>query len=140
MAEHDIVGLLAKVPLFSGCSQKELEAIAASGKEITHAPGAVVAREGESGLGFFLILDGEATVDVGGQPKAKLGPGDAFGEISLLDEGPRTATVKAETELSLLGVPAWTFKGLLEQHPTMAIKLLKTMAQRLRSASEDPTH
>jgi len=133
--QSDIVDKLGKVPLFSGCSHRELEAIAASGKEVHHGPGSVIAREGESGLGFFMILDGNAAVDVGGDERAALGPGDSFGEISLLDEGPRTATVTATSDMRLLAVPAWTFKGLLEQHPNLAIRLLKVMAERLRSAS-----
>jgi CRP-like cAMP-binding protein len=87
-----------------------------------------------------LIVDGTATVSVGGRPRKKLGAGDFFGEISLLDNGPRTATVTAETPIQLLGVTQWNFKRLVEGNPAIATKMLKTMAARLRAASEEITH
>ena len=77
MADQDPVGLLSSVPLFSGCTKKELQAIARATKEVNHKGGAVIAREGEKGMGFFLILDGTARVSVGGRSRAKLGPGYA---------------------------------------------------------------
>ena len=132
--------LLAKVPIFSELSRKELERIADAAKEVTHRPGSVLAREGQSGVGFFLIVDGTANVDVGGTPRKKLGPGDFFGEISLLDGGPRTATVVAEDELKTIGLTQWDFKTFIEQNPAIASKMLKVMATRLRASSQDVTH
>jgi len=129
--------MLKGVPLFADCSKRELEAIAGAIKEVNHAPGHVIAREGDIGVGFFLITDGTATVSVGGRPRAKLKPGDFFGEISLLDHGPRTATVTAASAIRLLGLTAWAFKGVVEQHPTIALNLLKVVAQRTRSAAKD---
>lgn len=140
MANHDAVKMLSSVPLFSECTTKELEAIQRAAKEVTHAAGSVLAKEGDSGLGFFLILEGTASVSVSGQRRTSLGPGDFFGEISLLDEGPRTATVTGETPVKLLAVAAWVFKGLIEEHPSIAAKMLKVVAQRLRAASSDITH
>lgn len=140
MADQDPVGLLSSVPLFSGCTKKELQAIARATKEVNHKGGAVIAREGEKGMGFFLILDGTARVSVGGRSRAKLGPGDYFGEIALLDEGPRSATVTAETPMKLLGLTAWNFRRLIADNPSIAQKLLRAMADRLRGAGPDPRH
>jgi CRP-like cAMP-binding protein len=99
----------------------------------------MLAREGEPGLGFFLILDGTAAVTVRGRDRAKMGPGDFFGEISLLDNGPRSATVTAVTPIHVMGLTQWVFKRLVESNPTIALKMLKTMAARLRASSREIT-
>lgn len=140
MAKHDPVQMLAGVPIFEGLSKKDLSQIAGAAKQVTHRPGSVLAREGQSGVGFFMILDGTAGVQVGERQRRKLGAGDFFGEISLLDGGPRTATVTAETEVTTLGLTPWDFKRLVENSPAIASKMLKVMAQRLRSSAKDPTH
>jgi CRP/FNR family transcriptional regulator, cyclic AMP receptor protein len=129
----DAVELLSQVPLFSELTNKELAAIARATKEVHHKPGRVLAKEGDSGIGFFLIVDGTAKVTVNGRKRAKLTAGDFFGEISLLDGGPRTATVTAETPMTLLGLTQWVFKRLVEQNPAIATKVLRVMAQRLRA-------
>ena len=134
------IDLIGSVPLFSECTKKELRAIASAAKEITHKKGDVLAREGDKGIGFFVIADGTAGVDVGQSKRGRLGPGDFFGEISLLDEGPRSATVVAETPMTLYGLTAWAFKQLVAQNPSIAQKLLKVMADRLRRTSKDLTH
>lgn len=136
----DVVELLGGVPLFQDLSKRELRAIGRAAKEIHHREGAVIAREGEPGLGFFLIVDGTAKVTVNGRTRRKLGPGEFFGEIALLDEGPRTASVEAETPLTLLGLTSWAFKRVVQDHPKVAMKMLRVMAQRLRSASREVTH
>ena len=140
MADKDVVKMLSQVPIFSELSKKELEALARNAKQVRHREGAVLAREGESGLGFFLIMNGTATVSVNGKPRKKMGPGDFFGEISLLDNGPRTATVTAESPIELLGLTQWNFKRMVESNPAIATKMLKTMAGRLRAASAQVTH
>jgi CRP/FNR family cyclic AMP-dependent transcriptional regulator len=132
VTKTDVVKMLSEVPLFSELSKKELESLARSAKEVNHKQGAVLAKEGDSGLGFFLIADGTASVSVRGRPRAKMGPGDFFGEISLLDQGPRSATVVAETPVRLIGITQWVFKRLVEQNPALAWKLLRVMATRLR--------
>jgi CRP-like cAMP-binding protein len=139
VAKSDAVELLAGVPLFQELSKKELAALAGSAKEVSHAEGAVLAKEGEQGLGFFVIAEGTAKVSVDGRTRRKLGPGDSFGEISLLDEGPRTATVTAETPIRLYGITSWVFKRVVSEHPAVAMKLLKTMASILRSSSREVT-
>ena len=131
--ENEAVELLSQVPLFSELSKKELAAIARATKEVRHKPGSVLAKEGDSGLGFFMIMDGTAVVTVNGRPRSKLTAGDFYGEISLLDGGPRTATVTAETPMTLLGLTQWVFKRLVEQNPAIATKVLRVMAQRLRA-------
>lgn len=136
MVNRDVTQQLGKVPLFSGLSQRELEAIVRAGKQVEHKPGHVIAREGDRGIGFFLILDGEARVSRGGKGLAKLKAGDFFGEISLLDRGPRTATVTATTPIRLLGVTAWVFRGILTEHPSIAMKLLEVVAARLRAVTK----
>ena len=103
MPKTDPSDLFANVPIFQGLTKKDLKAIARSAKEVTHRRGSVLAREGDTGVGFFLIVDGKATVDIGGTPRAQMGPGDFFGEISLIDNGPRTATVTADTQITTLG-------------------------------------
>ena len=135
----ETVSRLAKVPLFSDCSQRELQTIARVVRDIAHPAGTVIAREGEPGVGLFVILDGTAEVSIGGRKKASLGPGDFFGEIALLDGGPRTATVTAKTDLNLLGLTEWVFRGLMAEHPSIALKTLQQMAARLRGATKTAT-
>ena len=135
----NVANLLHNVPIFSDCSPKDLSAVARGLKEVNHKAGTVIAREGDPGVGLFVIVDGEAKVTIGGKLKSKLGPGDFFGEIALLDGGPRTATVTAETDVKLLGLTEWVFRGLLQEHPAIAVKTLQAMAGRLRSATKTAT-
>ena len=138
MAKDDVTEMLARVPLFSGCSKRELAIIAQAAKEVRHKAGTVIAREGEHGIGLFLILEGKCRVTIGGKEKAILGPGDFFGEIALIDGGPRTATVTAITDVRLLGITEWVFRGLLKEHPSIAIHTLEAVAGRLRAVSKEP--
>jgi CRP-like cAMP-binding protein len=137
LSKAEVQRLLSEVSLFSGASKKELGEIASAVKVVDHAAGDVIAREGERGLGFFLLADGTADVTIGGQRKATLKRGDFFGEISLLDEGPRSATVTAATPLTLLGLTAWAFKDLVERHASIGLKMLEAVAARVRSATGD---
>jgi CRP/FNR family cyclic AMP-dependent transcriptional regulator len=133
------VSALAKVPLFADCSRRELQTISRVVRDIPHAAGTVIAREGDPGVGLFVILSGNAEVSIGGRRKATLGPGDFFGEIALLDGGPRTATVTAKTDVQLLGLTEWVFRGLMAEHPSIALKTLQQMATRLRVATKAVT-
>jgi len=139
VTKTEIIERLSSVALFSGCSKRELQAIAGAVKEVSRPAGDVLATEGEKGVGFFLILDGTAMVVVNDRARRKMGPGDVFGEIALLDGGPRSATVVAESPVRMLGLTAWVFKGLVEQNPSIALKLLEVVAGRLRAASSSPT-
>jgi CRP/FNR family cyclic AMP-dependent transcriptional regulator len=131
----DVVEELSRVPLFSGCSRRDMQTIARVVKDIDHPAGTVIAREGDPGVGLFFIVEGTTEVTIGGRRKAKLGPGDFFGEIALLDGGPRTATVTATSDVKLLGLTEWTFRGLMLEHPQIAMKTLQAMAGRLRNAT-----
>ena len=135
----NVTAQLAKVPLFSTCSKRELDMIARAAKEVHHREGAVIAKEGEPGIGLFMITDGNAIVSVGGTKKGKLGPGDFFGEIALLDGGPRTATVTAASDVTMLGLTEWMFRGLIAEHPAIALKTLEAVAGRLRSLTKAAT-
>jgi CRP-like cAMP-binding protein len=135
----EIIEKLGSVPLFAGASKKELQAIASAVKEVDHDAGDVLATEGQSGVGFFLIVDGTARVIVNGRTRGRMGPGDVFGEIAVLDGGPRSATVIAETHVKMLGLTPWVFKGLLAQYPSLTMKLLHVVAARLRAASASAT-
>ena len=139
MSTKEVVTRLSQVPLFSGCSQRDLQTIARVVKDIDHREGTVIAREGEPGIGLFVIADGSAVVTIGGAKKATLGPGDFFGEIALLDGGPRTATVTATSDVKLLGLTEWVFRGLMQEHPSIAVKTLQAMAGRLRNATKQAT-
>jgi CRP/FNR family cyclic AMP-dependent transcriptional regulator len=139
VATQQLAAQLAKVPLFSDCSSKELNLIARAAKEASHPAGTVLAREGEAGIGLFLIIEGTAEVSIGGRRRASLGPGDFFGEVALLDGGPRSATVTATSDVRLLGITEWVFRGLLHEYPTIAIKTLQVLAGRLRKAARSPT-
>jgi len=127
------VELLKRVPLFSDLDRKELERVANSMKERIFGAGETVTAEGQSGVGFFVIADGEAKVTVGGQERRRLGPGDYFGEVALLNESSRTATITAESDLKCYGLTSWEFRPLVETHGTIAWKLLQVMSKSYQS-------
>jgi len=123
------VELLQRVPLFSDLDRKELERIAASMKERTFSAGETVTAEGSSGVGFFVIESGNAKVTVGGQDRRTLGAGDYFGEVALLNESARTATIIADSDLKCYGLTSWEFRPLVETQPSIAWKLLQAMSK-----------
>jgi CRP/FNR family transcriptional regulator, cyclic AMP receptor protein len=128
------VELLRRVPLFADFERGELERLARSFKQRTFAAGSTVAGEGKTGAGFFVIESGEASVSVRGADRGKIGPGDYFGEIALIDDGARSATVTADSELRCYGLTSWEFRPLVENNASIAWKLLESLAKRLRAA------
>ena len=132
-ARDDVVPALARSPLFAGLAAAELQEIAAAFDDATFLPEHGVLHEHRSGLEFFFILDGTATVEVDGTVIAKLGPGDFFGEVSALDGGTRTATVRAHTMLRCLVLPNGTFRDFLIAHPRVAVNLIPELVRRFRS-------
>ncbi len=130
------VELLQRVPLFEHFEKGDLARLARSFKERTFDAGTTVAGEGKTGAGFFVIESGEATVSVRGDERRSLGPGDYFGEIALIDDGARSATVTAVSDLRCYGLTSWEFRPLVESNASIAWKLLETMAQRLRAAQQ----
>lgn len=134
------VALLKNVSLFSACTNKELSKIASLAEEVEVPEGAILTQEGKPGREFFAIADGEAKVTLRGKKLNTLGPGSFFGEMSLLDQSPRAATVTANTPMKLLVLDARNFSTLLDQAPSVSRKILRGMAQRLRDLEKAPTH
>jgi CRP-like cAMP-binding protein len=132
MAESE--DTLRRVPLFSGVKPKELKKLDRRMTERTFNEGDTITTQGESGIGFFVIEHGNATVSIGGKIIRTLGPGEHFGEVALIDSGPRSATIVATTDLRCRAMSAWEFKPFVEEHPEVAWALLETMVGRLREA------
>jgi CRP-like cAMP-binding protein len=125
---------LAQVPLFSTCSRKDLQKLGKASDEIAVKAGKVLVEEGKPGHEFFLIEDGTAEVRRNHRKVARLGRGQFFGELSLLDRGPRSATVVADTDMTLVVLGQREFLGVIDEVPAMAHKLLAALAGRLREA------
>lgn len=134
------IKVLQSVWLFSACTNKELSRIASLVDEVEVPVGAVLTKEGGPGREFFAIVEGEALVTLRGKKLATLGAGSFFGEMSLLDQGPRSATVSAATPMKLYVLDARSFSSLLDQSPAVARKILREMAMRLRAIEKAPTH
>ena len=128
------VEALRNVPLFEGLDDDELTRLADRFQERTFPEGATVVEEGSTGTSFFVIGEGNASVSVGGELRASLGPGDYFGEMAIVDDGVRSASVTAATDLRSYFLAPWEFRPFLEEHPEAALKLLGTLARRLRAA------
>ena len=121
-----LVDELRQVPLFSGLSQRQLKQLGRGFKEREFRPGTSMVRQGEmSGVGFFVITGGEASVSVDGMEVAKLGPGDHFGELALISEQVRSATVTAEGPLQCLVMAFWDFRRFAKENPDVTWKLLQ---------------
>jgi CRP/FNR family transcriptional regulator, cyclic AMP receptor protein len=131
------VKALQRVPLFADLTKREVQQIARLFKERRFSEGETVVQAGSGGSAFFVIESGEATVFVGGKKRTTLKPGDYFGEIALLDEGTRMATITATSELACYGVTYWDFRPLVEANGVIGWKLLQGMAKMLRAARED---
>jgi CRP/FNR family transcriptional regulator, cyclic AMP receptor protein len=125
---------IRRVPLFAELSDHELAQVARLFKERIFAPGETVAKEGSGGAAFYLIESGTANVTVAGRERAALGPGDYFGEIALIDEGARSATITAVEELDCYGLTFWDFRPLVQENAAICWKLLQFMVGRLRTA------
>jgi CRP/FNR family cyclic AMP-dependent transcriptional regulator len=130
--------MLRNVPLFRGLSKREITTIIKAGKEIEFEPGSTMVEEGLQAIDFYLIISGEAKVIVGGRRRRVLGPGDYFGEITVLDGGPRSATVVAETRVWTLRLDRDAFVRILDRNGTIGRKLLMEMGSRLREAERAP--
>ena len=132
---------LSKVWLFTGLEQQQLDAIASFAFQKAFAPGEVIIEEGRTGNGLFVVVSGNVEVVKGlGTESAKLvatfGPGEVFGEMALLGEWPRTASVRALTDVECIGIDRWVFIAQLSKQPDMAIRMLQILAQRLKDTDE----
>jgi CRP/FNR family cyclic AMP-dependent transcriptional regulator len=126
--------MLGKVDLFSGMSPRHLKKLVTRSREVVHNDGHQVSAEGQGGLAFHLVLDGSAKVERNGRELRALGPGDYFGEITMIDGKPRSATVTASGQLKTLAIPHSKFEELLEEEPGFARHLLEALCARLRES------
>jgi CRP/FNR family transcriptional regulator, cyclic AMP receptor protein len=131
------VELLQRVPLFAGLEPRELQRLSGSFKERTFSEGDSVSTEGAGAAGFFVIESGEAVVSVHGEERGHLGPGDYFGDVAMIDQGDRTASILAKSELKCYGLTFWDFRPLVESDARIAWPLLQVMAKRLRAAEAE---
>jgi CRP-like cAMP-binding protein len=127
---------LGRVPIFSNCTAEEIAAIAGVAQESFFHPGQIIVTQGTPGQAFYLLTAGRVEILRDGVSLGAFGPGDFFGEMSLLDSAPRSATIRAIDQVSCLMLSSWDFKALLERHPSIAIKLLEVLSRRLRVADE----
>ena len=132
--------LLAAAPLLAAVDAAGLDRIAERTVEVSFTDGHVIARQGEVGTGFFLIASGGARVVRDGQTIATLGPGDFFGELSVLDGRPRVAQVIAEHETTCLALASWDLEAVIGEQPSVALALLRGLAERLRNLTEAGRH
>jgi CRP/FNR family cyclic AMP-dependent transcriptional regulator len=123
---------LRSVPLFSGCTTKELEKVAKASDEITMTAGTLIIDQGQTGREAFVIIDGDVVVKRNNRKVATLGPGSVVGELSLLDHGPRTATAVCETDCTLLIIDQRKFLSVIDDVPAISHKLLASLASRIR--------
>lgn len=127
---------LARVPIFESCTSDEVSSIAAVAQEHTYAPGQIIVTQGTPGQAFYLITEGRVAIERDGAVLGAFGAGDFFGEMSLLDSAPRSATIRAIDQTRCLMLSSWDFKSLLERTPSIAIRLLEVLSRRLRVADE----
>ena len=128
--------LIRQVPIFASLGKKDIQGVMSSMKEREFNEGDTVASEGHSGVGFFIIDEGEAAVSVQGNEVRTLKHGDYFGEVALIDDGARTATITAKTPLKCYGITSWEFRPLVESNAALAWTMLQTLAKRLRDAEQ----
>jgi CRP/FNR family cyclic AMP-dependent transcriptional regulator len=135
--EADWIEILGTIDLFAGLPEKALRRIAKQVKEVQFANGATILEEDTGGtLGrMYMVVDGTARAEVNGMEVGTYGPGDHFGEMSLLDGGPRSATVVATSDISLAGLASWNLRPILMEEPSIAIHLIEVLASRLRAAN-----
>ena len=128
---------LKDAKLLQGIPDSELRSIEKQMKIVNHPAGHEIVVRGEGGVGFMIITDGNVSVRTVTGHTRKLGPGDSFGEMALLDHEGRSATITADTEVTLASIPEWNFKPFLKEHPEVAYRLLQTMSRRVRQAEAE---
>jgi CRP/FNR family transcriptional regulator, cyclic AMP receptor protein len=129
---------LRGVPLFATASDKELRRVADVAREERFRTGEDIVTEGRPSGPFFLLTGGDAEVLVGGEAKSKLGPGDFFGEMSLIDGAPRSATIRAITDVTALAITSWDFLALLERNWDLTRAVMVELTKRVRAHDQDP--
>ena len=131
------MGEIKEAKLFQGLPDSELRSLEKQMKIVKHPAGHEIVVKGENGVGFMIILDGTVTVSTVQGKSRRLGPGDSFGEMALLDHEGRSANIKADTDVSLATIPEWSFKPFLKEHPEVSYRLLQLLSRRIRQAESD---
>lgn len=127
----DVQEVVKNAPLFVGLPKKDIKHLCAALSQQQIPAGTVVIERGKPGVGFFVIASGSAVVSVKGQPVRSLGAGDHFGEVALIDDGPRMAEVTAETDMECYALPAWQFRAFVKDHPDVAWALMQSLVKRI---------
>lgn len=130
------IDFLSKVPIFAKCTTEQLHSIEAVAQEHVYLPGQIIVTQGTPGQAFYMITSGRVSIERDGLTLGAFGPGDFFGDMSLLDSAPRSATIRAIDETNCMMLSSWDFKALLERVPEIAIRLLEVLSRRLRVADE----
>jgi len=128
---------LKQAKLFEGLPDAEMRSIEKQMKIVKHPKGHEIVVRGDGGVGFMVITDGKVSVKTVSGRTRELGPGDSFGEMALLDHEGRSATITADSDVTLATIPEWNFKPFLKEHPEVAYRLLQTLSQRIRQAEAD---
>jgi len=128
---------IKQAKLFAGLPDSEVRSVEKQLKVVSHPAGHEIVVRGEGGVGFMIITEGAVTVQTASGRARKLEAGDSFGEMALLDHEGRSATVKADTDVTLATIPEWNFKPFLKEHPEVAYRLLQTLSRRIRQAEAD---
>ena len=135
-ADTATIKALRATDLFSSLSRRSLVMVAESAKVIHHPAGQQLVTEGSEGLGFHLIVEGTLSLIVGGKRRGRIGPGQYFGDMSMIDGGPRSATITTETPVTMIYLSSWKFRPILKAEPEIARALLLVMCARLRAAEK----
>ncbi len=128
---------LRDAKLLQGIPESELRSIEKQMKIVRHPAGHEIVVRGEGGVGFMIITDGDVSVKTVTGKTRMLGPGDSFGEMALLDHEGRSATITADSDVTLASIPEWNFKAFLKEHPEVSYRLLQTLSKRIRQAEAD---
>jgi CRP/FNR family cyclic AMP-dependent transcriptional regulator len=131
-----VIEMLQKTPLWSGLTKQDLKLVAKLSKERKFETGHAIVSKGEAGVGFYLILEGSVEVRSDGRTLSKLGPGQFFGEMSILDNQPRSADVVTVEPSRVLFLSAWSFKTMISDNPRIALKMLQEFVRRLRNTDK----
>jgi len=134
--EESVIEMLQKTPLWSALSKQDLKLVAKLSHERSFQIGQAIVTKGEAGVGFYLILEGAVEVRSGGKSLSKLGPGQFFGEMSIIDNQPRSADVIAIENSRVLILSAWSFKTLISDNPKIALKMMQEFVRRLRESDK----
>jgi CRP/FNR family cyclic AMP-dependent transcriptional regulator len=136
----DRMAMLSRVPLFAGCSDASLRKLAEVSGEIQFPAGRWIVQQGQIGNGLYVLIDGKARAVRGDDVLAELGPGDFFGELAVIDQLPRAASVRAETATTCLALASWDLLALLEVDARLGLNLVQELVHRLRSCDEQLHH